>query len=143
MHSAPVNSGRQQDGRFPPGISGNPNGRPRGSLNRRTLATLTGIQAARGKADGPLEVMLRAMDYFDRRARDLLTSGPLSDAAGERARQTRISESFMSAALIARMAAPYLHARLSPTEISDPAPTERKFVFRLNLGEPPSLRSAP
>ena len=36
----------------------------------------------------------------------------------------------------------YLHARLSPTEIIDPAP-ERKFVFTLNLGELPSLRSVP
>jgi hypothetical protein len=49
----------------------------------------------------------------------------------------------MSAALVARMAAPYLHARVAAAEIIDPAPTEREFVFRLNLGEPPSLRSAP
>ena len=141
---APVNNSRHQDGRFLPGTSGNPFGRPRGALNRRTLATLAGIEAARGEADSPLAAMLRAMDYFDRRARDLLASEPLPDAAGERERQAQISESFMSAALIARMAAPYLHARLSPTEIVAPAPTEeREFVFKLNLGEPPALRSAP
>jgi hypothetical protein len=143
MQGAPVNSFRKQDGRFMPGTSGNPNGRPRGSLNRRTLATLAGIEAARGEADSPLAAMLRAMDFFDGQARDLLAAGPLPDAAGERERQARIGESFMSAALIARMAAPYLHARLSPTEIVDPAPTERKFVFSLNLGEPPSLPSPP
>jgi hypothetical protein len=48
MDGAPVNSFRKQDGRFMPGTSGNPNGRPRGSLNRRTLAMLEGIQGARG-----------------------------------------------------------------------------------------------
>ena len=38
MTSAPENTGRKQGGRFRPGVSGNPAGKPRGARHRTTLA---------------------------------------------------------------------------------------------------------
>ena len=46
------NTGKRQDTRFKPGQSGNPNGRPRGSLNATTLA-------AQALLDGEAEALTR------------------------------------------------------------------------------------
>ncbi len=39
---------------FPPGVSGNPKGRPRGSLNKTTLAVLKGVRLAAEELARPL-----------------------------------------------------------------------------------------
>jgi hypothetical protein len=46
------NTGKRQDTRFKPGQSGNPNGRPKGSLNATTLA-------AQALLDGEAEILTR------------------------------------------------------------------------------------
>ena len=46
------NTGKRQDTRFKPGQSGNPNGRPKGSLNATTLA-------AQALLDGEAEALTR------------------------------------------------------------------------------------
>jgi len=46
------NTGKRQDTRFKPGHSGNPNGRPKGSLNATTLA-------AQALLDGEAEILAR------------------------------------------------------------------------------------
>jgi hypothetical protein len=46
------NTGKEQDTRFKPGQSGNPNGRPKGSLNATTLA-------AQALLDGEAETLTR------------------------------------------------------------------------------------
>jgi len=46
------NTGKRQDTRFKPGHSGNPNGRPKGSLNATTLA-------AQALLDGEAEILTR------------------------------------------------------------------------------------
>jgi len=46
------NTGKRQDKRFKPGHSGNPNGRPKGSLNATTLA-------AQALLDGEAEILAR------------------------------------------------------------------------------------
>ena len=46
------NTGKRQETRFKPGQSGNPNGRPRGSLNATTLA-------AQALLDGEAEILTR------------------------------------------------------------------------------------
>ena len=52
MMSKSDNTGKRQDTRFKPGQSGNPNGRPKGSLNATTLA-------AQALLDGEAEALTR------------------------------------------------------------------------------------
>ena len=59
MLDAVNKSGKQRRGRpFRPGRSGNPRGRPRGSLNKRTRALL---EAAEAGGEMPLDFLLRLM----------------------------------------------------------------------------------
>src|SRR5262245_44161438 len=88
-----VNNSRKQRGRpFRPGQSGNARGRPKGSRNKRTRATL---EAAKAGGELPLEYMLRIM-------RD------------PKASNTRRDE-------MARTGAPYLHPKLVATPFVPPA----------------------
>jgi hypothetical protein len=78
-------NGKKQRGRpFKPGASGNPRGRPRGAINKRTRVDL---DAAKANGELPLDYMLRIM-------RD------------PNASNTRRDE-------MARAAAPYCHAKVS------------------------------
>lgn len=83
-----VNNSPKQRGRpFKQGVSGNPRGRPRGSLNKRTRAL---IEAAKAGGQLPLDYMLAVM-------RD--------PKAPARRRDD-----------MAKAAAPYLHSKLSSIE---------------------------
>ena len=99
------NSGKQPRGRpFRPGVSGNPSGRPRGSRNKRSLAS---IEAAQASGQMPLDYMLGVMR--DRKA------------------ATRRRDE------MAKAAAPYLHSKLASIEHSGsrdkPAITGLEVVF--------------
>ena len=52
------NSGKQRGRPFPPGMSGNARGRPKGARNKRTRAL---IEAAEAGGETPLQYMLRVM----------------------------------------------------------------------------------
>ena len=83
-----VNNSPKQRGRpFKPGISGNPNGRPKGSRNKLTRALLEAVQVG---GELPLDYMLRVM-------RD------------PKAHARRRDE-------MAKAAAPYLHSKLASIE---------------------------
>jgi Family of unknown function (DUF5681) len=58
MPDAVNNSGKQRGQRFKRGASGNPRGRPRGSLNKRTRTLL---EAAKAGGEMPLDFLLRLM----------------------------------------------------------------------------------
>jgi hypothetical protein len=58
MLDAVNKSGKQRGRPFRPGASGNPRGRPRGSLNKRTQTLL---EAAKAGGDMPLDFLLRLM----------------------------------------------------------------------------------
>jgi hypothetical protein len=100
-----VNKSSKQRGRpFPPGISGNVRGRPKGARNRRTRAVL---EAAEAGGDMPLDFLLRLM-------RD--PSAPI----------TRRLEA-------AKAAAPFLHPKLNsvdpkPTEAAPVTSLTVRFV---------------
>ena len=82
------NSGKQPRGRpFRPGVSGNPSGRPRGSRNKRSLAS---IEAAQASGQMPLDFLLLIMRN-----------------------NTQPLERRLEAA---KAAAPYCHARLASIE---------------------------
>jgi Family of unknown function (DUF5681) len=104
------NNSRKQRGRpFAPGTSGNPNGRPKGSRNRRTAAL---VDAAQASGEMPLDFLLRVM-------RD--------DAL---ALERRIEA--------AKAAAPYCHAKLSSIEFSPPPQgEERTTAIRVEFVVPP------
>ena len=85
-----VNNSRKQRGRpFKTGVSGNPSGRPRGSRNKRSLAS---IEAAQASGQMPLDYMLGVMR--DRKA------------------ATRRRDE------MAKAAAPYLHSKIASIEHS-------------------------
>jgi uncharacterized protein DUF5681 len=87
-----VNNSRKQRGRpFKPGQSGNARGRPKGSRNKRTLATL---EAAKADGELPLDYMLRIM-------------------RAPKASNTRRDE-------MARTAAPNLHPKIVATPFVPP-----------------------
>jgi hypothetical protein len=58
MFDAVNKSGKQRGRPFRPGASGNPRGRPRGSLNKRTQTLL---EAAEAGGEMPLDFLLRLM----------------------------------------------------------------------------------
>ena len=58
MLDAVNKSGKQRGRPFKPGASGNPRGRPRGSLNKRTQTLL---EAAEAGGEMPLDFLLRLM----------------------------------------------------------------------------------
>jgi Family of unknown function (DUF5681) len=58
MFDAVNKSGKQRGRPFRPGASGNPKGRPRGSLNKRTRTLL---EAAKAGGEMPLDFLLRLM----------------------------------------------------------------------------------
>src|SRR5262245_2330349 len=58
MLNAVNKSGKQRGRPFQPGASGNPRGRPRGSLNKRTQTLL---EAAEAGGEMPLDFLLRLM----------------------------------------------------------------------------------
>ena len=53
---APENTGRKQDGRFREGVSGNPNGRPRGARNHATRLAEAMLE------EDAVELMRKAID---------------------------------------------------------------------------------
>ncbi|HZP98630.1 MAG TPA: DUF5681 domain-containing protein [Reyranella sp.] len=67
----PANSGRQQDGTFAPGQSGNPAGRPQGSRNRASVV-LDALAA--GEATEIVQKVLEAAKGGDMRAAELVLS---------------------------------------------------------------------
>src|SRR5262245_15238829 len=133
------NSPKERGRPFKKGESGNPRGRPKGSRNKRTLEALAQF-AARGD-ESPLDVLLEAMHWFCDRARSLRHSSPLQNEAAEVARQESIGASYLEAATIARTAAPYLHARLSPTE-NIAANADRHIVVALKTCKTPFLENS-
>jgi hypothetical protein len=99
MLDAVNKSGKQRGRPFRPGASGNPKGRPRGSLNKRTQTLL---EAAEAGGEMPLDFLLRLM---------------------------RDSHSPMARRLeAAKAAAPFLHPKLSAIDAKlssvagDPSP---------------------
>jgi len=87
MHNAVNKSEKQRGHPFRQGTSGNPNGRPKGSRNKRTLALL---EAAQTGGEMPLDYMLRVM-------RDPSAPAKRRDE-------------------MAKAAAPFLHAKLASVE---------------------------
>jgi hypothetical protein len=49
MPNSPAKTNNKQGGRFQPGQSGNPNGRPHGSLNKATLALEAILDSVKAK----------------------------------------------------------------------------------------------
>jgi hypothetical protein len=97
MFDAVNKSGKQRGRPFQPGASGNPKGRPRGSLNKRTRALL---EAAEAGGEMPLDFLLRLM-------------------RNPRAPTARRIEA-------AKAAAPFVHAKLSAIDATlSPAASER------------------
>jgi hypothetical protein len=82
-----VNNPRKQGRPFPPGVSGNARGRPKGARNRRTRAL---IEAAEAGGETPLQYMLRVL-------RDPNAADKRRDA-------------------MATAAAPYVHPKLNPVD---------------------------
>ena len=103
-------SGKQRRGRpFRPGQSGNPRGRPRGSLNKRTRALL---EAAEADGEMPLDFLLRLM------------------------RDPRVPKAKRLEA--AKAAAPFCHPKLYPV-VAPPAGTKEKpkVSVQVSFVDPP------
>jgi hypothetical protein len=105
MPDAVKNSGKERGRPFMPGASGNPRGRPRGSLNKRTRTLL---EAAEAGGEMPLEFLLRLM----------------------RDPQSPIVRRLEAA----KAAAPFLHAKLCAVEpklspaVAEPPPEKTSVV---------------
>jgi hypothetical protein len=90
--------------KWQPGQSGNPAGRPKGAVNKRSRAILAEAQE---RGVEPITVMLEAMAHFLQRA---------NDAAEDSEKDAMI----LQAVEVASLAAPYCHPKLRQVEVSGP-----------------------
>jgi hypothetical protein len=87
--------------RWQPGSSGNPTGRPKGAVNRRSREILAEAQE---RGVDPIQVMFEAIEHFMERAQE--TRGEEQDGH------------MLSAVSVAKEAAPFCHPKLRAVEIS-------------------------
>jgi hypothetical protein len=87
--------------RWQPGLSGNPTGRPKGAVNRRSREILAEAQE---RGVDPIQVMFEAIEHFMERAKE--TTGEEQDGH------------MLSAVSVAKEAAPFCHPKLRAIELT-------------------------
>ncbi len=101
--------------RWQAGQSGNPTGRPKGAVNRRSREILA---EAHERGVDPIQVMFEAIEHFMERAKE--TTGEEQDGH------------MLSAVSVAKEAAPYCHPKLRAVEISASPTPDRLTPYTLD-----------